>query len=126
MKTVTALLSAIAIGSAITLGVPTANAQNVLMENALAEIIKKARHDIVVIDTDKKIVADTIVANVGTKFTDDSGNEVGLTLKDGKPRLFLEKSKDYPQGLQQEVLAVKDKAGKIIGAVVVSRDVLKP
>ena len=125
MKTATRLLIlGLALGSFMT-GTTGALAADTLLENAFALVIAKAKHDIVVVDTGKKIVADTIAANVGTPFTEDTGNEVGMTLKDGKPRIFVEKSKDYPQGLRQEVLAVKDKAGTIVGAVVVSLDLLK-
>jgi len=100
-------------------------APDTLKEGALDAVIQKALHDIVVTDTSKKIVADTIASNVGTVFSEDAGNEVGQTLKDGKPRTFTEKGKDYPQGLKQEVFAVKDKTGKNIGAVIVSADLIK-
>jgi hypothetical protein len=125
MKTATRLLIlGLALGGGM-IATTGAFAADTLLENAFALVIQKAKHDIVVVDPGKKIIADTIAANVGTVFKEDTGNEVGMTLKDGKPRIFVEKSKDYPQGLQQEVLAVKDKAGTIVGAVVVSLDILK-
>jgi hypothetical protein len=105
----------------LAMGIATsgASAQDVLKAAALQHVIQNSQHDIVVIDTNLKVVADTIAANVGTVFAEDAGKEVG------QPRTFVEKGKDYPQGLRQRVFAIKDGTGKIVGAVVVSADLIK-
>jgi hypothetical protein len=110
---------------ALGIAAASASAQDALKLAALELIIRNSQHDIVVIDTNLKIVSDTIAANVGTAFAEDPGKEIAQTIKDGQPRTFVEKGKDYPQGLRQRVFAVKDGAGKIVGAVVVSADLIK-
>jgi hypothetical protein len=111
----------------LAMGIATsgASAQDALKAAALQHVIQNSQHDIVVIDTNLKVVADTIAANVGTVFAEDAGKEVAQTIKDGQPRTFVEKGKDYPQGLRQRVFAIKDGTGKIVGAVVVSADLIK-
>lgn len=76
--------------------------------------------DVVVVDKDKVILADTIPANVGDVYAEDKGGEVGKTMFDGVPREFLEKSMDYPNGISQTVVQIKDKSGTIVGALIVS------
>lgn len=75
--------------------------------------------DMVVEDTHQIILADTIPANVGKLYT--YANNADLqTMKDGKARRFTEKSNDYPGGVDEVVVAVKDGSGKIVGAVIMS------
>lgn len=79
------------------------------------EIVKL---DLVVVDRNKKILADAISHNVGTIFNHAQGNEVGQTIKDGVTRRFIEKSPDYPEGIKQLVIPLKSEQGEILGAVV--------
>lgn len=76
--------------------------------------------DVVVVDKDKVILADTIPGNIGDVYAEDKAGEVGKTMFDGVPREFLEKSMDYPNGINQTVVQVKDKSGTIVGAVIIS------
>ena len=75
--------------------------------------------DIVVEDTHQTILADAIVANVGTLYTYTNNADL-QTMKDGKPRRFTEKSKDYPAGIDEVVVPVKNVNGAIVGAVIMS------
>jgi len=52
------------------------------------------QNDIVIVDTDKQIIADAIPQNVGTRFQYDPGSEVARTLQDGVTRTFVETSAD--------------------------------
>jgi CHASE3 domain sensor protein len=82
------------------------------------ELLHRIYHrDIEVIDTNKKIIADVIKEDIGQTFNDDENNEVGQTLKDGVIRTFTEISEDYPKGIKQIVVPLKDQMGKIIGAM---------
>jgi len=76
------------------------------------------QNDIVIVDTDKQIIADAIPQNVGTRFQYDPGSEVARTLQDGVTRTFVETSADYPQGIQQVVVPFTTADGKTIGAVI--------
>lgn len=75
--------------------------------------------DIVVEDTHQIIQADTVAGNVGKLYT--FGANIDLqTMKDGKPRRFTERSTDYPGGIDEVVVAVKDASGTTVGAVIMS------
>jgi signal transduction histidine kinase len=74
--------------------------------------------DIVVVDKDKKILADAIPQNVGTIFNHDRDNEVGQTIMDGKARSFIEKCKDFPEGIRQIAVQIKEGRGEIAGALI--------
>jgi diguanylate cyclase (GGDEF)-like protein/PAS domain S-box-containing protein len=50
-------------------------------------------------------------------FTHDGGNEVALTIQDGRARTFVEKSADYPAGIRQMVVPIQAGDGKIVGAL---------
>ena len=76
------------------------------------------KRDIVVVDRQELIVADAVVENVGTTFEHDLGNEVLLTLQDGKSRTFLEKSVDYPQGIKLIVIPLQLSSTTIDGAII--------
>ena len=75
--------------------------------------------DIEVVDSNKLIIADAILEDVGKILTHDLGNEVGLTLQDGQMRTFVETSEEYPQGIRKLVAPLKNQAGKIIGAIII-------
>jgi uncharacterized membrane protein len=75
--------------------------------------------DIVVMDKNNKIIADTVAANIGTTYTVDNGL-IAKTLFDGSPRLFIEKSTDYPDGITETAVQIKDANGTIIGTLLIS------
>ena len=90
------------------------------LQNYVSELSKDLNRDIVVLDRNDKILADSIVANKGTIYAANTTGEIRQTLSDGKLRTFEERSKDYPNGLTQVVLPVKNSAGEITGVVLIS------
>ncbi|MBU2666841.1 EAL domain-containing protein [Actinoplanes bogorensis] len=74
--------------------------------------------DIVVVDTRKMILADAVPQNIGLPFDHDTGNQVGRTIADGRSRVFVETSVDYPEGIQQVVVPVIGAGGVTEGAVI--------
>ncbi|MBW4694387.1 MAG: HAMP domain-containing histidine kinase [Lyngbya sp. HA4199-MV5] len=77
------------------------------------------KRDIVIVNRQKLILADTVPENVGTIFEHDQGNEIQQTMQDGKTRTFLEKSVDYPQGIKLIVVPLKTNPTTTNGAVIV-------
>lgn len=91
------------------------------LERYVTQISTQTGRDLVVVNESKKILADTVAGNVGDMYTDDQGNEVMLTIRDGKPRSFTETSKDYPKGITETVVPLKNSPnGQTIGAVIIS------
>lgn len=90
----------------------------------VVSVAKQTRRDIVVVDTKKMILGDAIAANIGKKFAEDKAGEINKTLTDGITRVFVEQSTDYPQGIHQTVVPVKNSTGAIVGAVVISSEVV--
>lgn len=91
-------------------------------EMYIANVSKSLGRDVVVVDKTKLILADTVSSHVGNKFEEDKEGEVLKTIADGMPRAFVETSTDYPQGLDQTVVAMRDNAGTIVGAVILSSE----
>jgi hypothetical protein len=100
------------------------HAETSLKAAALFAIIDHVRHDVVVVNKKLTIDADTVAKNVGTKYAGAKGDEVAMTIKDGTPRTFVETGADYPNGIKESVFAVKNTKGAIIGAVIVSSDLI--
>jgi len=95
------------------------------LQSYVMNLSKQLNRDVVVVDTNKKILADTVGGNVGKTFMEDTEGQVANTIKDGMTRGFVETSKDYPKGLNQVVVALKESGGKIVGAVILSSDLLQ-
>jgi hypothetical protein len=95
------------------------------LQNYVVNLSKQLNRDVVVLDMNKKVLADTVPGNVGKMFMEDTEGQVEMTIKDGMTRGFVETSKDYPKGLNQVVVALKEAGGKIVGAVVLSSDMLQ-
>lgn len=113
-------------GKLIAVAVGTVPANNPLYKQsaALQAYITQAGDntgkDIVVVNKDKVILADTIPSNVGETYNYDVNGEIGKTMFDGTPRTFIEKSTDYPNGITEQVVQMKDSNGAIVGAVIIS------
>lgn len=86
------------------------------LQEILNEIVEKGK-DFVVVDAEKKILADAITENIGTKFTHDQNNEVGLAIQTGSVQTFIEKSQDYPEGIYVAAVPFKTEKGQAAGAV---------
>ncbi|MEH2064467.1 MAG: ATP-binding protein [Nostoc sp.] len=76
------------------------------------------KRDIVVVDIKKHILADAVPENIGTTFDHDRNNEVSKTIQDGVSRYFIEKSRDYPQGIKLVAIPLKLEEKQIVGAII--------
>ncbi len=95
------------------------------LQNFVAALSKQLRRDVVIMDKSEKILADTIPVNNGKTYAYDSNNEVRMTIEDGKTRSFEEKSADYPNGILEIVVPMKNASGQVTGAVVISDSQIK-
>jgi PAS domain S-box-containing protein len=86
------------------------------------EIIRKLQQigerDVVIVDTRKHVLADTVPTEIGHSYAADPGDEVGLTMKDRRVRTFIELGPDSPVEMKQIVVPVEAGTGQVIGAVV--------
>ena len=78
---------------------------------------KKTGKDFEVVNANEVIIADVNTEDVGNVLGHDTGNEVGLVIRTGKPQTFVEVSKDYPAGINLIAVPMKHE-GKIVGAVI--------
>ena len=79
------------------------------------------QRDIVIVDAQKRGLADADAAEVGEVFNHDLANEVGQTIQDGQPRLFVERNDKHPAGAKQITVPLHqgaDGRGVIVGAVI--------
>lgn len=90
------------------------------LQQYISSLRKGFKRDIVVMDKEKKILADAIPSNSGQIYKDDSNGEVTQTISTGKAHAFVEKSKDYPKGILEVVLPLRDTTGTIVGAIMIS------
>ena len=78
--------------------------------------------DVVIVDAQKRGIADADKGELGKIYTNDPGNEVGLTIRDGRIRIFVETNALHPDGAKQIVVALHYDQLKpespIIGAVI--------
>ncbi len=78
--------------------------------------------DTTVVGLNKTRIADSDVGDVSNVYDHDEGNEVGQTLKDGKPRHFIEVSPLFPSGTKQIVVPIREEQaagnGSILGAII--------
>ncbi len=89
------------------------------LQKYVAAVSTLTGRDIVILSKNKTVLADTIPANVGKAYTEDNG-VVDKTLADGEARSFIERSTDYPNGIKETVIQMKDTTGTIIGALIIS------
>src|SRR6266508_3347482 len=68
-----------------------------------------------VVDAHGRILAD-VTANRGQAF--DLGGEVAATIREGRPRTFVERGADDPQGILQVAVPLRTEQGTTVGAVV--------
>lgn len=94
--------------------------QEAVLQKTVSVLNSKTQRSIVVVDKNLTILADSVPSNVGKEYKGDTNGEIKSTLFDGVPRSFIEKSADYPNGINQAVVQVKDSNGTIVGAVIIS------
>ncbi|MEU4425349.1 EAL domain-containing protein [Actinoplanes sp. NPDC024001] len=88
------------------------------LDSYLQRLHTTQHRDVVVVNQGQYILGDVIAENVGSSFDHDSGDEVGRTIADGEPRVFVETSEDYPDGIKQVVVPIDNRSGLTIGAVI--------
>jgi len=80
------------------------------------------KRDITIVDLKKVGIADSDAGDVGNLYQHDQNNEVGQTLKDGRPRHFTEVSPLFPSGTREIVVPIRKEQARgdspIIGAVI--------
>ena len=91
-----------------------------VLQSYVEALSRQTGRDIVVVDLQKKILADTIPTNVGKVYTEDKEDDVTQTIADGQARVFIEKGADYPGGINQTVISFKDARGSVVGAIIIS------
>lgn len=91
--------------------------QPAYLQELVERLAQVQKRDIEIVDSRKRIVADVITQDIGMTYTYDEGNEVALTIQDGRARTFVERSADYPVGIRQIVVPIRASDGKIIGAL---------
>ncbi len=94
--------------------------QPVELEEYIVELGNTTKKYIVVMDKNKTILADSVTTNENGAYSEDASGEVGKTMFDGEPRSFIEKSVQYPNGVNMTVVQMKDDSGAIVGAVAIS------
>jgi diguanylate cyclase (GGDEF)-like protein len=90
--------------------------QPVRLQEYVSNIHRDLGRDMVVVDAHGRILAHVVAANRGQAF--DLGGEVAATIRDGRPRTFVERSADYPQGILQVVVPLRTEQDTTVGAVV--------
>ncbi|WP_433790982.1 EAL domain-containing protein [Actinoplanes sp. CA-252034] len=112
----------------VTLGLPVDTADEIVsplyyspraLDNYLQRLHDVQHRDAVVVDSGEYILGDVVRENVGSLFDHDRDDEVGRTIADGRARVFVETSDDYPDGIKQVVVPMRNKGGKTIGAIIV-------
>ncbi|HUI90475.1 MAG TPA: GAF domain-containing protein [Anaerolineales bacterium] len=88
-------------------------------QDYVAQLSRSQQRRALIVDLQKRILADPNSAAVFTTYSSDPGEEVAATLKDGQIRTYIENSEVSPSGPNMIVAPVRDPAGKITGAAIV-------
>lgn len=88
------------------------------LQNFTEKLHQLQKRDIVVVDIKERILADVVPENIGTTFDHDLNNEIFKTIQDGVSRTFIEKSIDYPEGIQLIVIPLKLEQKETVGAII--------
>ena len=92
---------------------------SIALQNYILDQHDLNNRDIVIVDKNKKILADTIKLNIGATFQYDLNDEVGQTIEDGKTRVFIKKSNDFPFEIHQITLPIRQRGSQnIFGAII--------
>lgn len=73
----------------------------------VARLAQLYQRDVVIVDRLKRGVADADEAEIGKIYSEDPGNEVGLTIRDGQIRTFTETNAQHPVGAEQIVVPLR-------------------
>ncbi len=86
----------------------------------VAALARQQSREIVIVDPTESIIAHSFPFHVGSRFAQDPGNEVGLTLQDGAVRSFIERTRGDPPLVYRLVAPIAAEAGPVVGAVIVN------
>src|ERR1700681_1161810 len=70
------------------------------------------KRDIVIVDVNKKGLADLDESEIGHLYDHDPDNEVAKTIRDGQTRSFIEKNALHPDGARQIVVPLRHKEAR--------------
>ena len=70
-----------------------------LLQQYITRLHQSQDLDIVITGREKLIIADVVEDNINTEFSHDLKGEIRKTIRDRKPRSFVETSDDYPEGI---------------------------
>jgi len=94
----------------------------VFLQHYITDLNALRKRGVVILDLNRKGIANANPGEVGQLFAHDHGNEVVKTLNDGQPRTFIETNDLHPEGAHQVVVAMRQhrtgSTGPIIGAIV--------
>jgi diguanylate cyclase (GGDEF)-like protein len=90
------------------------------LADLVAALARQLSRETVIVDPGKKVIAHSFPFHVGSQFAHDSHNDVGLTLRDGVVRNFVEPTRGDPARVYRLVAPVVSEAGPIVGAVIVN------
>ncbi len=90
------------------------------LQGYVASLDELYKRDLFIVDAQRITIGDIVPTELGTPYSGDRHNEVGLTLQDGQPRAFVEVSDQHPNGAEQMVVPIWAGAARsaITGAVV--------
>ena len=92
------------------------------LQGYVTHLYSVRNRDVVIVDANKKALADVDPGDVGTIYRHDLGNEVGKTISDGQTRTFIETNHQHPNGAYQVVVPLRqsesDSTQAAIGAVI--------
>jgi PAS domain S-box-containing protein len=88
------------------------------LQTVLDRIFAIRKHDLEIVDTDRKIIADADGEDSGKIFRSDPNDEVPDTLRDGTTRTFVEIESGNPKPRRQAVAAIRAEDGTIVGALI--------
>jgi PAS domain S-box-containing protein len=100
------------------LAMPGTNKFSESAQKIVAKLHQTQGRDVVLLNSDQIVVADSLPSRVGRPLTEDPADQVGMTIKDRQVRTFVEVGKDYPAGAKRIVVPVERESGEVIGAVV--------
>src|ERR1700722_18921651 len=87
-------------------------------QEIVAKLHQTQGRNVVLIDSNQKVLADALPSRIGKRFAEDADNAVAATIRDRQVRTFVEVSQEYPVGVKQIVVPVEGESGRVIGAVV--------
>jgi diguanylate cyclase (GGDEF)-like protein len=99
------------------------------LQHYIADLNLLRKRDVVILDLNRKGIADADPRDIGNTFTHDHENEVGKTINDGLTRTFVERNESHPEGANQLVVPLQqrgaNKTGPIMGAVILEYTLIR-